>query len=1223
MFNILVIMLAGNAVAWNSGTNFSNVQDSNNWQYGYIDTNDTFHQLPDFGDHYYMDMSGWFVRDNWQTQCIANQNSVVHEVEFWGSWYVAKPHMFYLCQANTNGERACLRWKAPTACSYIIDANFSGAIYSGGQTKSNVSIIRNNSCVLFADYIDGFAGGNGRNSSGVRPSVLYHAKSLPLKTGDTLDFVQEDRDGSTGNDIISADISVAVANDVNFSVVLKPFDLKQVCLLDGPCKVAQEATREYLNYFDSDRLLYTMRATAGLPTPGQPLGGWEEPNGGIRGNLLGHYLSACALMYASTGDETLKAKADYIVSELKVCQRAIGTGYLFAAPPEAFTRLENAQPRIIGVPYYALHKLMAGLYDMYNLTGNKESLDILTCLTDYFVTRFNGLTNEQRNNVLKAEFGGMTEVMYNLYKTTGNADYIQLGDFFNQDPKTGIRWTSGYKPEHAKFYESLVTGVDSLDGTHANTYLAEVVGTARRYEILGDSRDFNVVRNLWDLVTNTRSYVTGGSGDAEAWHEANKLVGTFSNTNEETCATYNMLKLTRDFIIWTGDAKYADFYERLFLNGIMSTQNPSDGMTIYYLPMATNCKKNHGTPYDDCWCCTGTGMENFSKIGDSIYFHDANGVYVNLFIASTLNWAEKNIQIEQHTRFPNEDRTSFVFHTASPIALKLNIHVPYWAKQGVEVKVNGEPISVTAGPTSYAVINRQWGEGDKVDVHMPMSLHSSVLPDDPHKASIMYGPVVLANSSPDSNIPSYLVGDINNLSSWISPVDGQPLRFHVSGQDTAMTLIPLINIINERYGIYWNVVASGSPEHEKVLAAKRAVSETRTIDRVNPNDPNSESVHNMIDVNSSDGNSLQGGWRAALSSGWWSWNMEVLPNIAMNLICTYWGSDVAPRTFDILVDGTVIATQILDNNKPNKLFDVEYQIPSDLTRGKTSVTVKFIAHTGNTAGRVFGCATLTRNSSWNTARNYYTDTTPVRQNDWQYGYKAGLCGEVTPFTKFTFSADSFYMDFSMWSIQDWWQIQNIYNRYGYAKDVEYWGGYAVLKPYSTYLGVSVHGDGKIPVYRWIAPMSGDYQIFADFWGASYLWHSLPQGTSSAVHVVVNDKEIIFNDTIDGFVGGNTRPSFGNKPMVSYTSLIQTLHKGDTVDFIATDNNSLGADVTGVSGTVVLMHRFADLNEDGIVNFSDLATLFLQWLKQGESSDLNADNIINFEDFNVLAEGWLK
>ncbi len=373
--------------------------------------------------------------------------------------------------------------------------------------------------------------------------------------------------------------------------------------------------------------------------------------------------------------------------------------------------------------------------------------------------------------------------------------------------------------------------------------------------------------------------------------------------------------------------------------------------------------------------------------------------------------------------------------------------------------------------------------------------------------------------------------------------------------------------------------------------------------------------------NSSAGVDVQGNWRSA-TDGWWSWDMKVIGDIDMALMCTYWGSDLSPRTFDILVDGTLIAAQTLDSNKPGKLFEVEYLIPSELTSGKQKITVKFQPHPDNTAGRVFGCATLSLKPHWNTARNYYFEKNQPQRN-WYYGYKKGVFGETTPFTNFPYSSGSFYMDFATWSIENVWNVQNIYNTHNYAKDIEYWGSQNTLLPNTTHLGVSAAGDGAIPVYRWKAPVAGEYQILANFWGAGYLWQNTPQGTSSAVYVVLNDSEILFQDTIDGFIGANGHPAIGSKSTASYKSAIQTLRAGDTIDFLATDNGAAGPDMTGIDGTIILIKPSGDTTGDGQVNIDDLTKVTTNWLQKEPVCDLNIDDIINLEDFSILAENWLK
>jgi len=754
-----------------------------------------------------------------------------------------------------------------------------------------------------------------------------------------------------------------MAKERSVEMTLKPFELSQVRLLEGTCKAAQEANRRYLHRLDSDRLLYNFRVNAGLDAPGEPLGGWEKPDCEVRGHFVGHYLSACALMYASTGDEALKFKADKMVSELAKCQKVLGGEYLSAFPESFWDRLESMQ-QIPWAAYYTVHKIMAGMYDMYTLCRNQQALDVLKGMASYFKKRIDRLSGYQIDQILSIEFGGMSEVLHNLYAITKDPDHLRLAHTFDR----------------AAFLGPLALEHDNLSHLHGNTHIPIICGAARHYELTGDERYRTATRYFWDRIANTRSYATGGSTMAEVWSEPNKLANTLAPNNQECCKTHNMLKVTRYLMRWTGDPAYADFYERAFFNGIMGTQEPATGMLMYYVSLATGYPKVYGTPNDSFWCCYGTGVESFAKLGDSIYFHDDKGIYVNLFIASTVRWDAKGVRLEQITRFPEEEGTTFIFHTDQPAELALSIHVPYWATQGVRVKVNGRTAAVQARPTSYLRLRRKWKEGDRVEVAMPMNLHLHPMPDDPELAAIMYGPLVLAGiiepersgepvfagydpmsqSRPPASQEFYFLADAGHLSSWIKSVPGEPLAFRTVGQPTDITFIPLSKVVTERYGVYWVITQKDSPRHHQIREREEArkAREARIVDRVIPGDRASEAMHNLKGENTASGVFASRAWRHAASGGWWSWDLRVLPDLPMTLACTYWGDDVGPRTFDILVDEKIIATQSLNRNKPGQFFEAEYPVPMELTRSKERVTVRFRAHQGNMAGGVFECAIL-------------------------------------------------------------------------------------------------------------------------------------------------------------------------------------------------------------------------------------------------------------------------
>src|SRR5579884_3127076 len=417
------------------------------------------------------------------------------------------------------------------------------------------------------------------------------------------------------------------------------FDLRDVRLLDGPFLHAQELDRRYLRSLDPDRLLHNFYVNAGLPSSVAPLGGWEAPDCELRGHFVGHYLSACAKMAASTGDETLRRNADRVVDGLARCQQALGSGYLSAFPETFLDRVEARQR--VWAPWYTLHKILAGLLDMYLYGDNKQALEVAQKMAAWAKRRTDRLSDEQMQSMLDTEHGGMNEVLANLYAVTGNKDDLALSLRFN----------------HRAVLDPLMQGEDHLTGLHANTQIPKVIGAARQYELTGDERLRTLAAFFWNVVTQERSYVIGGHSDDESFSPKERLSHYLSVHTTETCNTYNMLKLTRHLFLWDPKAEYADYYERALYNHILASQNPKDGMMCYYVPLRSGSHKVFSTPDDSFWCCTGTGVENHAQYGDSLYFHDDTSLYVNLFIASELTWKEKGVLLRQETRFPEEETT--------------------------------------------------------------------------------------------------------------------------------------------------------------------------------------------------------------------------------------------------------------------------------------------------------------------------------------------------------------------------------------------------------------------------------------------------------------------------------------------------------------------------------------------------------------------------------------
>lgn len=585
---------------------------------------------------------------------------------------------------------------------------------------------------------------------------------------------------------------------------VRPFPMTQVRLGEGPCMQAMEADRRYLRSLPPDRLLHTFRINAGFPSSAQPLGGWEAPDCELRGHYAGgHYLSAAALMYASTGDQELKANADTVVAELAKCQDALKSGYLSAFPIDFFDRLRERQR--VWAPFYTIHKIMAGNLDMYVHCGNEQALQVAEKMAGWTAGYVRPLSYEHMQRILGTEYGGMGEVLCNLYAVTGKEYYLDLAQRFDKK----------------QFFDPLAAHRDELKGLHVNTHIPQVIAAARYYELTGDRRYRNIAEYFWDEVVSERSYCTGGTSNHESWNtDPGVLSSELSTNTTEDCCAYNMMKLTRHLFGWSADARLMDYYERLVFNHRLGTINPEDGTMMYYLPLASGYWKTFGKPFDAFWCCTGTGSEEYAKLTDSIYFHDDNSLYINLYIASQLDWPEKGLRVRQDTRFPEEQGTTLTISAKTPVQMTVNLRIPYWA-QGGSVKINGAALSAFASPASFLSLNRVWKNGDKIELSLPMGMHACPMPDDEKIQAVMYGPLVLAGRfdpvtkemeygdyepkpADQAKVPD-IVADPNGPPVWVQADGKQPLTFHSVGQSQQLTMVPLYKIINDRYAVYWKV----------------------------------------------------------------------------------------------------------------------------------------------------------------------------------------------------------------------------------------------------------------------------------------------------------------------------------------------------------------------------------------------------------------------------------
>ena len=591
------------------------------------------------------------------------------------------------------------------------------------------------------------------------------------------------------------------------------FDLSDVKLLDSRFKENMERDGKWLLSINNNSLLHSWMVNAGMQAYGRSLGGWEALDVELRGHTAGHVLSGLALMYASTGNNAYKSKGDSLVNSLADIQKTLNQeGYISAFPQNLIDRAISGKQ--VWAPWYTLHKIMAGLIDMYQYAGNKEALSVVTKMADWAYHKLEKLTPEQLTTMQRQEFGGMMESAYNLYAITGNPGYMKLAEYFY----------------HNNVLDPLSRKEDNLPRLHANTQIPKIIGEARGYELTGNEREETIADFFWQTVIEHHTYATGGNSDNERFFEPDQISKHLSTATTESCNTYNMLKLTRHLFTWTADVKYADYYEQALYNHILGSQDPETGMVTYFLPYKPGAFKTYSTKENSFWCCVGTGFENHAKYGEGIYYHDNNGIYVNLFIPSELTWKEKGFKLVQQTKYPEEATTHLTIQEIKEANVPLYIRYPSWATSGAIITINGKNVKISQKPGSYIVLNRSWRTGDKIDITYPMSLHLVATNDNPNMAAVVYGPVVLSgdmgtegmeapmpfavkrdqNDYRNTPVPDNIISTLNisgnNLNTWLTPENGKPLVFKTKGvASKEITMIPYYQIARQRYVIYWNL----------------------------------------------------------------------------------------------------------------------------------------------------------------------------------------------------------------------------------------------------------------------------------------------------------------------------------------------------------------------------------------------------------------------------------
>ena len=738
-------------------------------------------------------------------------------------------------------------------------------------------------------------------------------------------------------------------------IEVSSYSLHQVRLLDGPFKNAMNLNGKYLLELEPDRLLHNFRKFAGLKPKGKVYGGWEAES--IAGHTLGHYLSACAMHYASTGSKAHLDRVNYVLAELRECQEAGGDGFVFAFPRgrEIFDELAAGDIRAKAfdlngcwVPLYNLHKTFAGLHDAYTLCETELALTISADLGDFLIGVFDQLSKGQMQEMLDAEHGGINESFADLYRLTGRKRYLAMAE----------------RIYHEKVLVPLSNRKDILPGLHGNTQIPKVLGCARLLELTGKPKYRTISEFFWRTVIDHHTYANGGNGDNEYFGRPDKRAERLGATTE-TCNTYNMLRLTRFLYSWRPDPAYFDYFENALYNHILASQNPETGMTVYKNYLSMPAKKNFCTKFNSFWCCTGTGIENHTKYGESIYWRDADSIYVNLFIPSVLTDSARGFGVKQETDFPFDDKVKLTIACEKPETLTLKIRYPKWADKGMSVKVNGRSVKVAGKPGSYVPVRRKWRDGDVVTFQMPMSLRYQAMPDRPNRVAFFCGPILLCAPMQTRGDMPVLISEMDKLLDWFKPIPDRSLDYRTRGLAIPhnMGLTPHYGTYKPLYTVYMDVFtkAGWAKKQAEYKIEQQRLEELRrrTCDDMRIGEMQPERDHKLKSSEASYvGRYLDRPFRDARDGGFFSFDMKVDPDKPIDLLCTWRGD--RDRKFDILVSGKKIATVDIGKLEKDRFHEVFYPVPAKLTKGRKKVRVRFQAAKGNHVARLFGCRTVIR-----------------------------------------------------------------------------------------------------------------------------------------------------------------------------------------------------------------------------------------------------------------------
>ena len=757
------------------------------------------------------------------------------------------------------------------------------------------------------------------------------------------------------------------------------FPLGDVTLLDGPLKKARDLNIQTLLQYDCDRLLAPYLKEAGLTPKAKAYPNWD----GLDGHVGGHYLTAMAINAAATGNAECRRRMEYMISELQACADANnknhpdwGKGYVGGMPNSEriwSTFKKGNFETYFGswAPFYNLHKMYAGLRDAWVYCGNEQAKTLFLGFCDWAIDLTSGLSNVLMEQMLNNEHGGMNEVLADAYAITKDKKYLDVAKRFS----------------HRRLLVRMSQRQDNLDNMHANTQVPKVVGFERISELSGDEVYHNASNFFWDIVTGERSLAFGGNSRREHFPSKEACMDFINDIDgPETCNTNNMLKLTEEMHRRNPEARYADYYELATFNHILSSQHPEHGGYVYFTPARPRHYRNYSAPNEAMWCCVGTGMENHGKYGQFIYTKKSDNLFVNLFVASELNWKEKGLTLRQETGFPYAE-TSKITIAQGKGQFTLQVRYPGWVKPGAfQVKVNGKPVSIVTGPSSYVAISRQWKKGDVVDITFPMYNSIKYLPNEPQYIALMHGPILLGMKTgtedlahlvaddsrfgqyasgkklPINEAPILINNSIEDIANQLQPIAGKPLHFTLTTKmENAIRneIQPFFEIHDARYMMYWLALSEDSYRSYLSNLAKaeqdRQELEARTVDKVQPGEQQPETDHKMETDQSQVGNSNDVFYRDARDGHYFSYLMQTGGQTDLDLRLKYWGvGEWKTHEFDIFVDDVLVKE--VNNTGKYRISEFKYEtypIPAELLKDKQQVRVKFVAKPGKQIGEIY------------------------------------------------------------------------------------------------------------------------------------------------------------------------------------------------------------------------------------------------------------------------------